>query len=241
MFSLIVFDLDGTLVDSRKDLAQATNALVGEYGAAPLDEDAVVHMVGEGAAKLIARAFAAAGLGLPPAAALPRFLEIYGGCLLVHTREYPGVPQMLRALSPLARLAVLTNKPRVMSQAILRGLGLGHFFARVVGGDGPAPRKPDPAGLRQLAADFGADASTLLVGDSAIDLRTARAAGAPVALVRYGFGFDDIPRELFDGRELIVNQPHDLIDVVRHERSLGAFEAPEETRGAKGDKGSVEG
>ncbi len=218
MFTFIVFDLDGTLVDSRRDLAQATNALVAEYGAPPLAEEAVVHMVGEGAATLVARAFAAAGLGSPPDGALPRFLEIYGGRLLVHTREYPGVPQMLEALRPLARLAVLTNKPRAMSEEILQGLGLLRFFERVVGGDGPCARKPDPDGLRRLVADFGARDSTLLVGDSAIDLRTARGAGVPVALVRYGFGFRDIPSDLLEGVELIAGEPRDVVAIVERSR-----------------------
>ena len=173
MFRLLVFDLDGTLVDSRKDLAQATNRLILESDGQPLDEDAVTHMVGEGVERLIARAFAAAGLRVPDGA-VSRFLKVYGECLLVHTRAYPGVPEALEALARLTSLAVLTNKPRELSEAILLGLGLEAFFGRVLGGDGPHARKPDPEGLRRLMNDFDVGpGDTLLVGDSRIDLRTA--------------------------------------------------------------------
>jgi len=217
MFTLLVFDLDGTLVDSRQDLAQATNHLILEYGGQPLDEDVVVHMVGEGAEKLIARAFTAAGLVPVPRGALRRFLDLYGERLLVHTRAYEGVPEALEALSRVASLAVLTNKPREMSEAILQGVGLAPFFSQVLGGDGPHARKPDPEGLRQLIADFDvAVEATLLVGDSVIDLRTARAAGTAIALARYGFGFRDVPPGELKGDELIVDAPQDLVDLLQN-------------------------
>jgi phosphoglycolate phosphatase len=210
MFKLVVFDLDGTLVDSRQDLAQATNRLILEYGGQPLDQDAVVHMVGEGAGRLVGRAFAAAGLPVPEGA-LERFLELYGERLLVHTRVYPGVAGALAVLSRMASLAVLTNKPRVLSVRVLQGLGLAQFFGQVLGGDGPHARKPDPEGVVQLMEYFEVGAAeTLLVGDSAIDLRTARAAGVAVALVRYGFGFCDILPEELHGDELLAGQPSDL-------------------------------
>ncbi len=216
MFKLLVFDLDGTLVDSRQDLAQATNRLILEFGGQPLDQDAVVHMVGEGVEKLIARAFAAARLAAPARGAISRFLELYGSCLLVHTRPYPGVPEALEELSHVVSLAVLTNKPREFSEAILQGLGLAPFFGQVIGGDGPLPRKPDPRGLRQLIDDFDVEVGeTLLVGDSVIDVRTARAAGTSLALARYGFGFRDVPRDELTGSECIVDVPGQLIDVVQ--------------------------
>src|ERR1700704_1047784 len=109
MFQLFVFDLDGTLIDSRRDLANATNALLVECGAAPLPEDRIGRMVGDGAATLVARAFDACGLERPPDA-LPRFLAIYQAHLLDHTRPYAGVPHVLEALGARASLAVLTNK-----------------------------------------------------------------------------------------------------------------------------------
>ncbi len=215
MFSLLVFDLDGTLVDSRQDLAQATNRLILECGGQPLDEDAVVHMVGEGVEKLVTRAFAAAGLPLPDAA-VRRYLELYGERLLVHTRAYPGVPETLETLSHLTSLAVLTNKPRELSEAILLGLGLDPFFGQVLGGDGPHARKPNPDGLQRLMADFDTGPQeTLLVGDSKIDLQTARAARTSIALARYGFGFRDIARDQLRGDELLVDTPAELVAVLQ--------------------------
>ncbi len=222
MFSLVVFDLDGTLVDSRRDLAQATNRILLECGARPLDEDAVVHKVGEGVEKLLTRAFGAGGLPVPPGA-VARFLEIYGEALLVHTRPYAGVAEALGELSRVASLAVLTNKPRAMTEAILQGLGLAPFFGQVLGGDGPHARKPAPDGLLRLIEDFDVGREdTLLVGDSVVDLRTARAAGVPIALARYGFGYPDIPRDLLKGDELFVDMPGDLIAVLQDPGPVGA-------------------
>jgi phosphoglycolate phosphatase len=215
MFSLLVFDLDGTLVDSRQDLAEATNRLILECGGQPLDQDAVVHMVGEGVEKLVGRAFRAAGLPVPKGAAA-RFLELYGDRLLVHTRTYPGVPEALEALAHLTSLAVLTNKPRDLSETILLGLGLESFFGQVLGGDGPHARKPDPEGLQRLMNDFDVDPQdTLLVGDSKIDLQTARAGSVSIALARYGFGFPDLPRDQLKGDELLVDTPGELVTILQ--------------------------
>jgi phosphoglycolate phosphatase len=189
---LIVFDLDGTLVESGRDLAASANELIVALGGAPLPENAVVGMVGDGAAALVARALAAAGL--PPGGheTLTRFLEIYDRRLLEHTRPYAGVPELLEALARTSALAVLTNKPGAASRKLLGGLGLLDRFTRVIGGD-EAPRKPDPSGLLLLMRSHEADpGSTWLVGDSSIDLETARRAGVPAVLARYGFGFAGI-------------------------------------------------
>jgi phosphoglycolate phosphatase len=193
-FRLIVFDLDGTLVDSRRDIAEAANTLLEECGAAPLPEERIGRMVGDGAAVLVARAFEAVGMAAP-ADALERFIAIYGRRLLRHTRPYPGIPEVLSHLSQQAQLAVLTNKPLAAAQEILEGLELARYFgASVVGGDGPFPRKPDPSGLQHLAAAAGATAeATMLVGDSVIDWRTARAASTAICIARYGFGFESVP------------------------------------------------
>ncbi|MGE5358604.1 MAG: HAD family hydrolase [Bacteroidales bacterium] len=214
MYRLIVFDLDGTLVDSRKDLADATNRLVVERGGRALDQEAVVHMVGEGAAKLVARAFAEAGLDSTPDA-LPRFLELYAERLCVCTRPYAGVPQMLRTLANLTRLAVLTNKPTAHSEALLAALGLRTHFARIVGGDGPYPRKPDAQSLLSLADEFGANVDeVVLVGDSVFDLRTARAARSPLVLARYGFGFAGIPAAEVRADDVIADTPADVVRIL---------------------------
>jgi phosphoglycolate phosphatase len=209
--SLVAFDLDGTLVDSRRDLAEAANQILEECGAPPLPELAIGRMVGDGAATLVARVFAAAGLE-PPPNVLARFLAVYNARLLRCTRPYPGVKETLDALEGRTVLAVLTNKPLKATREILEGLGLAEYFGpRVVGGDGPFPRKPSPEGLQALIADAGVlPSSTVLVGDSVIDWRTAHAAGAVSCVARYGFGFDGFPVELLTSSDLVVDSLPDL-------------------------------
>jgi phosphoglycolate phosphatase len=212
-FSLIVFDLDGTLVDSRKDIADAANLLLESCDAVPLPEDTIGRMVGDGAATLVARAFVAVGQ-TPPPDALARFLDLYGRRLLAHTRPYPHIPEVLEALSRRTPLAVLTNKPIAATREILSGLDLARPFpaGRVFGGDGPLPRKPEPAGLLRLAADAGVDpGTTVLVGDSVIDWRTARNAGSRICLARYGFGFQTFPVERITPDDLSADAPADLL------------------------------
>ena len=188
-----MFDLDGTLVDSRRDIAEAANTLLGECGAVALAEEQIGRMVGDGAATLVARAFAATGVAAP-ADALERFVAIYGRRLLRHTRPYPRIPDVLRQLSERASLALLTNKPLAATHEILDGLDLTRYFSSaIVGGDGPFPRKPDPSGLRHLVTTSGARAEApVMVGDSVIDWRTARSASTAICLARYGFGFEGV-------------------------------------------------
>jgi phosphoglycolate phosphatase len=213
-FRLVVFDLDGTLVDSRRDLAESANEVLESCGGAPHSEKAIGQMVGDGAAMLVARAFAAAGCSQPPDA-LDRFLAVYNARLLRFTVPYPGVPELLAWLTHRATLCVLTNKPLGAARSILDGLELSHFFGdRVIGGDGPFPRKPDPSGLLALMRASAVSASsTLLVGDSAIDWRTAQAAGVPACLVQYGFGLGERPVEL-RGIDRIVDDPYTLMTIL---------------------------
>jgi phosphoglycolate phosphatase len=213
MFQLYVFDLDGTLIDSRRDLAESMNLLLEAAGARPLPEEAIGRMVGDGAAMLVARAFAAVGRPQPPDA-LQRFLEIYDTRLIRHTRPYPEIPRVLHALGGAASLAVLTNKPLASTRAVLEGLDLARYFDAdaIVGGDGPFPRKPDPAGLWHLVARAHADvATTVMVGDSVIDLNVARSAGCAVCLARYGFGFETLPPDLITSRDRTIDVPGELL------------------------------
>ncbi len=216
---LIAFDLDGTLVDSRRDLADAANELVAELGGTALAEEAVGDMVGEGARVLVARALRAAGLAAHAEGAilfqrLARFLEIYDTRLLRHTKPYAGIVQALTAAQQHARLAVLTNKPTRATEAVLEGLGLRAFFDDVVGGDGEWPRKPDPGGLQYLIEQARATPSrTLLVGDSAIDHETAVRSGVRCCLATYGFGYVSFPAERLSGNEWLVRHPSELVPI----------------------------
>jgi phosphoglycolate phosphatase len=211
---LIVFDLDGTLIDSRQDLADATNQMIQELGGTPLPVDAVALMVGEGAPLLVRRALEMASLHVDPLEALGRFLNIYESRLLVHTRPYAGTMEMLAALAGRYHLAVLTNKPSPATREILNGLGLAPWFSDVIGGDTPFRRKPDPAGLYHLVSQAQATpATTMFVGDSAIDLETARRARTNVCLARYGFGYRFNLAD-FDGTEHFIDEPQALIPLI---------------------------
>jgi phosphoglycolate phosphatase len=222
--AVVIFDLDGTLIDSSRDLADSVNELIAAYGAQPLPEPVVAGMIGDGARALVERAWAAAGLAQRPDA-LAQFLEIYDRRLLVHTRPYPGVRELVAALSGRTRLAVLTNKPQAPSNRLLDALDLRpHFFA-VLGGDGVHPRKPSPEGLRALVAAAGARADeSLLVGDSPVDFETARAAGVDIAFAQYGFGAARVEASAAAAATYVLADPLDLLSYVvdSGRRSSGA-------------------
>jgi phosphoglycolate phosphatase len=212
---LIVFDLDGTLIDSRTDLASAANALIEERGGTPLAEESVARMVGEGAATLVARAMAAAGLPVDDAS-VPRFLELYDERLLDTTRPYPGIVDALAALSSIGPIAVLTNKPLAPTHRLLNDLDLARFLAATIGGDGPFPRKPDPAALVHLTARFGAQRRhAVMVGDSWIDGATARNSATRFCLAAYGFGFAGFAGHEIRPEDGRVDQPAELEAVIR--------------------------
>jgi phosphoglycolate phosphatase len=186
----LVFDLDGTLVDSLDDLAAALAAMLGEIGAPALPRDKVRGMIGDGTRALVARALAASNL---PATLLDerhaRFLALYEAAPAALSLPYPGVVETLHAFREEGRrLAVCTNKPQRATLAVLRGTGLDGFFATVVGGDVLAAKKPDPAHLLAALAGIGATPrDAIMVGDNEHDVAMAKAAGVPVILVRYGY------------------------------------------------------
>jgi phosphoglycolate phosphatase len=189
MVRLIVFDLDGTLIDSRRDLAESGNALLAGFDVPPLPDDAVVAMVGEGARTLVSRILDARGVKADVDAALTRFLQLYDDRLTNHTDLYPGVRETLVDLKDRAALAVLTNKPQAPTDRLLMHFGLWGWFVDVIGGDTAFGRKPDPAGLNALRHRVGAAADeTLMVGDSWVDMETARRAGTRACFAGYGFG-----------------------------------------------------
>ena len=209
---LIVFDLDGTLIDSARDLAEAASELVQAYGAAPLQVSQVVEMVGEGAAMLVRRALERSSLDPATPGALARFLEIYDRRLLDHTRPYPGMHESLSLAMHHGPLAVLTNKPAAPTLSLLDALGLRGFFWRVVGGDGQYPRKPDPAGLLAMMA-AAPEQQAVVIGDSPADAATAEAANCAFAFARYGFGagkFGDRP----PATPFVLDHPRELPSVL---------------------------
>ncbi|MCZ6795044.1 MAG: HAD-IA family hydrolase [Planctomycetota bacterium] len=192
-FDLLVFDLDGTLVDSFLDIARSVNEALEHFARPPLDPDLIRTYVGDGAARLIARSLGDAAPELLDAA-LAVFLRSYRRSCLATTRTYPGVAQALEALAR-RPLAVLTNKPLDLSLSILEGLGLRGYFREVVAGDSGPPRKPDPSGLLGLVDRHGGPPGRcLMIGDSAVDVKTARAAGTRSAGVTYGFRPDELGR-----------------------------------------------
>ena len=179
---LLVFDLDGTLIDSGADLCASVNAMLREFGRPELPQDVISTYIGDGAARLVSRS-----LGGPedPAfldSALTYFLAYYREHKLDHTYVYPGVFASLNSLRLEAEtqrsMAVLTNKPIGPSLAICEALGLSPYFFRIYGGNSFSTKKPDPEGLLALMKEAGATAQeTLMVGDSDVDIMTARNAG----------------------------------------------------------------
>src|SRR4051794_31491165 len=212
---LAIFDLDGTLVDSRRDLADASNEMLASFGALALSEDAVAAMVGEGAGTLVARLLAARSLDVPRSEALARYLAAYDRRLLEHTRPYDGIPEALDDIARFASLGVLTNKPTSATTRVLEGLDLGRRFQWVIGGDSPHGAKPAPGGLHALMTAAGAGRhDTVLVGDSATDVHTARAGDVRTCVARYGFGYLTMAPGVLDGTELVVDRPADLPGVL---------------------------
>ena len=195
---LLLFDLDGTLVDTLPDLTNALNEVLRERGHEPLSPSQVKPMIGDGMPTLLARGFAARGAGAAEAVAMqPRFIEIYEGSATDLSRPYPGVPETLAALRDAGyRTAVCTNKPQHATQAVLSGMGLEALFDGYAGGDRYPVRKPDPGHLLNLIAELGGDPRrAAMIGDSENDAASAHAAGLPLVLMRYGYARID-PAEL---------------------------------------------
>lgn len=221
---LIVFDFDGTIIDSRRDLADSTNEMLATYGAPPQPIDAIAGMIGDGAKKLVERALASAGLDPFEPEALDRYREIYERRLLDTTQPYTGMVEVLSAAKHRSPLALLSNKPEAPTRRLLDAFDLAGHFSWVIGGDSGFERKPDPASLAFLMKQSGSPAAnTLFVGDSAIDAETARRAGVHLCLVDFGFG--KLP-ESFTLRpgECRVGHPEEVSKAI--ERVLTSFSFP---------------
>jgi phosphoglycolate phosphatase len=185
---LLIFDLDGTLIDSARDLADSVNATRAWAGLEKLDDPTVASYVGSGAPVLIRRAFPNAA-DAELARLLRYFLDYYREHMLDATTLYPGVREALDRLHAAGvAMAVLTNKPVRFSLRLIEGIGLESHFFRVYGGNSFDEKKPHPRGIDLLVAELGADRSrTVMVGDSAVDIRTARNAGVQACGVSWGF------------------------------------------------------
>jgi phosphoglycolate phosphatase len=184
---ILVFDLDGTLIDSARDIAESVSELLESYGASPVPLSDIVTMVGDGAPMLVRRALKQSRVDPPVADALARYLQIYDRRLMNHTVPYEGVAESLALIARHGPLAVLTNKPLGPSIGLLEALGLRGFFSRIIGGDSEYGRKPDPAGLLALQS-LAPDQPLVMIGDSPADWQTAVAARVPFVFARYGFG-----------------------------------------------------
>ena len=186
-----IFDLDGTLIDSRMDLVNSVNAMLAEIGRAQLPADLIASYVGHGAPQLIAKTLGPDPAEEQRAEALSVFLRHYDEQKLLLTRPYPSVIEGLQALNGMPT-AMLSNKPTKMSLEILEGLGLARFFRVMYGGDSFATKKPDPGGALTILEDLGAlPSESAMVGDSDVDVQTARNAGMYAINVTYGFGQHD--------------------------------------------------
>ena len=218
-FAHLIFDLDGTLVDTKADLAAATNHMLHVLSLPTLSVQQVERYIGDGARMLVERALGADHASLIEKG-LVIFLEYYADHLLDHTRAYAGIEPILEdAQAHGMILSILTNKPEAPSRAILSGLGMAQHFTAVVGGDTLPVKKPDPLGVVHLQQETGIPlAQTLLIGDSRIDVETGRAAGIATCGVTWGFGAQGL---LTTPPEFVVNTSEELRRVILQKKATG--------------------
>ena len=191
---VLIFDLDGTLIDSKLDLALAVNAMLEHSGRQPFVHDEIYKLVGNGAPTLVRRALGDAATDAQVETSLAYFLSYYRQHMLDNTVLYPGVRECLEKLDGYS-LAVLTNKPVRFSAAIIEGLGIARYFRYVYGGNSFEKKKPDPTGVATLLRDFRAEPrQAMVIGDSEVDVQTARNAGTWACGVTYGLGSDRLPQ-----------------------------------------------
>jgi phosphoglycolate phosphatase len=217
---LLIFDLDGTLIDSKLDLVHAVNATRAHVGMEPLQNETVASYVGDGAPVLIRRVLGPQAAEVDVQEALEFFLEYYREHKLDYTKLYAGVQEALDRLRAAGvRMAVLTNKPVRVSQAIVDGLGLAGYFHAVYGGNSFDHKKPHPVGIETLMSECGVGRErTMMVGDSSVDVLTARNAGVKSCGVTYGFQ----PETLAAARpDLLVDRMGDLADWVMRAHNGG--------------------
>jgi phosphoglycolate phosphatase len=212
----LIFDLDGTLIDSKLDLIHSVNAMLREMKRPQLAAETISGYIGHGAPQLVARALGGTATEQELKRALQFFLAYYEDHKMDNTCAYPGVAETLAQLNHVS-MAVLTNKPERISVRILKSLGLEKYFRAIYGGNSFESKKPDPFGANKILQEFGITApEALLVGDSEVDVQTARNAGTQAAAVNYGFGVHD--REAYPA-DVYLDRFSDLPDLIRNHTS----------------------
>ncbi len=220
---LVVFDLDGTLIDSEMDLAQSVNATRKHLGLDPLPLELVATYVGQGVTTLIRRSLGPEASEETIERSVAFFLDYYGDHMLDHTKMYSGVREALDALDG-RTLAVLTNKPVNFSRRILQRLSLDSCFAFIYGGNSFDQKKPDPVGLLRLMEDTGASPpATMIVGDSDVDIQTGRNAGTWTCAVTYGLGAHTLAQSSPD---LVVDDLRKLASLLNRAESANLPPSP---------------
>ena len=201
MKQLVVYDLDGTLVDTLEDIAQSANHMLAALGLAPVSARQIRQYVGRGVYELVKRCLSAEDVKRIDGG-LRIYRAHYGAHLLDHSRLYPGARELLDYFKSRTQ-AVITNKPNPYSREILHGLGVAGYFVDIIGGDSMYPRKPDPSALLALMAGCGVRAvDTLLIGDSPVDVETGKSAGVLTVAIAHG---------LADEEELMSAAPDQLV------------------------------
>lgn len=212
----LIFDLDGTLIDSKLDLVHSVNATLRELQRPELPEETISSYIGNGAPVLVAKSL---GQDVNPdelARALKFFLGHYEAHKLDNTCAYPGVPEALKELSAMP-MAVLTNKPVRISVRILEALGLAKYFRAIYGGNSFETKKPDPLGANTILREFSTrPTEAVVIGDSEVDVQTARNAGTLAAVVNYGFGMHDRAAHPAD---LYLDRLLDIVPALAHKHS----------------------
>jgi phosphoglycolate phosphatase len=208
---LLIFDLDGTLIDSSIDICDALNHTIRPYGLAEVTVGETITLVGEGVARLIGKLIEQRAPDLDLPTLIERFTEYYAAHLTDHTRAYPGTGKVLQALEG-RRKAVITNKHESLSLRILGALDLLKYFDYVAGGDTSPERKPSPVPILNVLSRFGtAPEEALVVGDSIYDIEAGRAAGVRTVAALYGYGAAGFS----DGADYSIEQIGGLTEIVR--------------------------
>jgi phosphoglycolate phosphatase len=208
-FELCIFDLDGTLVDTRADIASAANDMLAHYKLSAKSVDEVTGYVGDGITMLVERCIKDSGVELKKAVSF--FINAYSSRHLESTKPYPGVDELLNLLEDKFK-AVLTNKSSVFSKSILDALQLSDHFSIIVGGDTFKDRKPSPVGIEYIINQSGIKKTkTVMIGDGKNDILTAKNAGVASVFVTYGFSKDGSTMEL--NPDFVADKPLDLLDI----------------------------